>query len=201
ATLPCTGVTAWNALVVSGKLKAGETVLTLGTGGVSVFALQFAKLFGAKVIATSGSEEKIEKLKNLGADETINYKTREDWDKAVMELTGKVGVDHVIEVGGAGTIGRSLNSVRVAGHVALIGALSGGAGVDPVSVFMRSVRLQGVFTGSRSMFADMNKAISVNKLKPVIDRVFEFGQAREALEYMQSGSHFGKVVIKVGDKK
>jgi NADPH:quinone reductase-like Zn-dependent oxidoreductase len=149
STLPCAAVTAWNALNVSGKVKAGDTVLTLGTGGVSIFALQLAKLAGARVISTTGSDEKSVKLKELGADEVINYRAREDWDAAVLELTEKRGVDHVIEVGGAGTLVRSLNSVRVGGHVALIGALSGPGEVNPVSVFMRSVRLQGIFVGSR----------------------------------------------------
>ncbi len=197
ATLPCAAVTAWNALSVSGKLKAGDTVLTLGTGGVSVFAIQFAKLFGARVIATTGSEEKIEKLKELGADEIVNYRTREDWDKAVLELTEKKGVDHVVEVGGSGTLGKSLNAVRLGGHVAMIGALTGPGDFNPVTVFMKAVRLQGIFVGSRQTFEDMTKAITVAKMKPVIDKVFDFDQAREAMLHMQSGSHFGKVVVTV----
>ncbi len=197
ATLPCAAVTAWHALVISGRLKAGDTVLTLGTGGVSIFALQIAKLFGARVISTSGSDEKISRLKELGADETINYKTREDWDAAVLELTSKKGVDHVVEVGGGGTLGKSLNSVRVGGHVAMIGALTGAADFNPIGVFMKAVRLQGIFVGSRRMFEDLNKAIGVNKLKPVVDRVFDFDQAGEALKYMESGSHFGKIVVKI----
>ncbi len=198
STLPCAAVTAWNALSVSGKLKAGDTVLTLGTGGVSVFAMQFAKLFGARVIATTGSEEKIEKLKELGADEIVNYRTREDWDNAVLELTEKKGVDHVVEVGGSGTLGKSLNAVRLGGHVAMIGALTGPADFNPVTVFMKAVRLQGIFVGSRQTFKDMTKAITVAKMKPVIDKVFDFDQAREAMLHMQSGSHFGKVVVRVG---
>lgn len=198
ATLPCAALTAWNALAVSGKLRPGETVLTLGTGGVSIFAIQFAKLFGARVIATSGSDEKIDKLKQLGIDETINYRNREDWDAAVLELTNGTGVDHVVEVGGAGTLGRSITAARLGGHVAMIGALTGAAGFNPITVFMKAVRLQGIFVGSRSMFEDMNKAIAVNKLKPVIDRVFEFDETREALKHMESGSHFGKIVIKIG---
>lgn len=196
ATLPCAALTAWNAVVVSGRLKAGDTILTLGTGGVSVFALQFAKMAGARVIATSSSDEKIQKLRHLGADETINYETREDWDAAVLELTQKRGVDHVIEVGGGGTFAKSLNAVRIGGHVAMIGALTGAAGFSPVSVFMKAVRLQGIFVGSRAMFEDMNNAVSVNKLDPVIDKVFPFDQASEALKYMESGSHFGKIVVR-----
>jgi NADPH:quinone reductase-like Zn-dependent oxidoreductase len=197
ATLPCAAVTAWNALAVSGKLKAGETVLILGTGGVSIFALQFAKLMGAKVIATSGSDEKLEKAKLLGAGETINYKTREDWERAVFELTGKRGVDHVIEVGGAGTLTRSLKAVRHAGHVAVIGVLSKGDDFDPTPVLMKGIRMQGIFVGSREMFEDMNRFIEEKKLKPVIDRTFEFGELKEALRYLESGAHFGKVVITI----
>ncbi|MEP7214593.1 MAG: NAD(P)-dependent alcohol dehydrogenase [Acidobacteriota bacterium] len=197
STLPCAAVTAWNSLNVSGKLKAGETVLTLGSGGVSVFALQLAKLAGARVIATTSSDSKAAKLKELGADDVINYRSREDWDAAVFELTEKRGVDHVIEVGGAGTLPRSVNAVRLGGHVALIGALSGPGKIDPVSVFMRSVRLQGIFVGSRKMFEDLNLALAVGKVRPVIDRVFDFEQAPEALNYMQSGSHFGKIVVRI----
>ena len=199
ATLPCTGVTAWHSLVVSGKLKAGDTVLTLGTGGLSVFALQFAKLSGARVIATSSSDEKITKLKELGADETINYRTREDWDNAVLDLTGKTGVDHVTEVGGAGTLARSVKAVRVGGHIALIGALDAAGEYSHVPVFMKLIRMQGIFVGSRKMFEDMNRAIEAAKLKPVIDKVFGFGEVGDALRYMESGSHFGKVVVNIGE--
>jgi NADPH:quinone reductase-like Zn-dependent oxidoreductase len=199
ATLPCAALTAWNAVVVSGKVKPGETVLTLGTGGVSLFAVQFAKLAGAKVISTSSSDEKLSKLKGLAADEKVNYRAREDWDKAVLELSDGIGVDHVIEVGGAGTLAKSISSVRIGGHVALIGALTGAGTFDPLNVFMKAIRLQGIFVGSRQMMLDMNKAISVNKLKPVIDRVFEFNEVREALKHMESGSHFGKIVIRIGN--
>ncbi|MDM7921044.1 MAG: NAD(P)-dependent alcohol dehydrogenase [Pyrinomonadaceae bacterium] len=197
ATLPCAALTAWNAIVVSGRVRPGEAVLTLGTGGVSVFAVQFAKIAGARVISTSSSDEKIEKLKDLGIDAAVNYRTREDWDAAVLEIVGKPGVDHVVEVGGSGTIPRSLNAVRIAGHVALIGALTGAANFNPTTVFMKAVRVQGIFVGSRTMFEDMNRAIEVSKLRPVVDRVFEFDEAREALEYMKSGSHFGKVVVRI----
>ncbi|MGE3466231.1 MAG: NAD(P)-dependent alcohol dehydrogenase [Pyrinomonadaceae bacterium] len=196
ATLPCAALTAWNALAVSGRLKAGETVLTLGTGGVSMFAVQFAKMFGARVISTSSSNEKLEKLRAMGVDETINYREGEDWDTAVLELTEKVGVDHVVEVGGSGTLARSLNAVRLGGHVAMIGALSGTGDFSPLSVFMKAVRLQGIFVGSRRMFEEMNRAINVAAMRPVIDRVFDFDDVREALKYMQSGSHFGKIVIR-----
>lgn len=197
STLPCAAVTAWNALVVSGKLKAGESVLTLGTGGVSVFAAQFAKMFGARVVSTSGSDEKLERLRELGIYETVNYREREDWDAAVLEIVGKPGVDHVVEVGGSGTLGKSINVVRIGGHVAMIGALTGAAGFNPTTVFMKAIRLQGIFTGSRQTFEDMNRAISVNKLKPVIDRVFEFDEVPEAFRHMETASHFGKIVIKI----
>lgn len=198
STLPCAGITAWNAIAVSGRVKPGDSVLTLGTGGVSIFAIQFAKLFGARVVSTSGSAAKIEKLGELGVGETVNYREREDWDKAVGEIVGKPGVDHVVEVGGAGTLNKSINAVRIGGHVGLIGALTGAAGFSPTAVFMKSIRLQGIYTGSRAMFEDMNKAISVNRLKPAVDKVFEFDQAGEALKYMESGSHFGKVVVGIG---
>jgi NADPH:quinone reductase-like Zn-dependent oxidoreductase len=197
ATLPCSAVTAWNALVVSGRLKAGDTVLTLGTGGVSVFAAQIAKMFGARVISTSSSEAKIERLRSLGVDDTINYRSRPDWDDAVLELTGKRGVDHVVEVGGAGTLPRSLNAVRVGGHIALIGALSNEGGFNPVNAFMRSVRMQGIFVGSRAMFEDLNRAVATERLMPVIDRTFAFDEIRAALAYVESGAHFGKIVIKL----
>jgi NADPH:quinone reductase-like Zn-dependent oxidoreductase len=171
--------------------------LTLGSGGVSVFAIQFAKLFGASVIATSGSAAKINRLEELGADETINYRDREDWDAAVLELTSETGVDHVVEVGGAGTMRRSLNAVRVGGHVAVIGALDISGQFNHVPVFMKLIRMQGIFVGSRKMFEDMNRAIGAAKLKPVIDRVFEFDEAIDALKYMQSGAHFGKIVVRI----
>ncbi len=199
ATLPCAAVTAWNALVVSGSLKAGDMVLTLGTGGVSVFAVQFAKMFGAHVISTSSSNVKIGKLKELGADETINYRERKDWDKVVLELTSKRRVDHVVEVGGSGTMARSVNAAKVGGHVAVIGVLTSGGDFNPVSLLMKAVRMQGIYVGSRSMFEDMNRAIANSELRPVIDRTFAFDEVREALRYMESGSHFGKIVIEIGD--
>ena len=197
STLPCAALTAWNALAVSAKLKPGETVLTLGAGGVSMFALQFATLFGAQVIATSSSDEKLKRLKELGANETINYCEREDWDKAVLELTNKRGVDHVVEIGGAGTLARSINAVRVGGHVAMIGALDTDGTFNHVPIFMKAIRLQGIFVGSKRMFEEMLRAVEFAEMRPVIDRVFEFEQVKEALEYMQSGSHFGKIVVRI----
>jgi NADPH:quinone reductase-like Zn-dependent oxidoreductase len=196
ATLPCAAVTAWHALINSGNLKAGESVLTLGTGGVSIFALQFAKIHGARVIATSGSDEKLARAKELGADVTINYRSTPDWDKEVLRATNRAGVDHVVEVGGAGTLAKSLNSVRVGGHVALIGVLAGGGDFDPRSVLMKTIRVQGLLVGSRRMFEAMNSAMETNHVQPIIDRTFAFAEAREALRYMESGAHFGKIVIK-----
>ncbi|PYJ55506.1 MAG: NAD(P)-dependent alcohol dehydrogenase [Verrucomicrobia bacterium] len=196
ATLPCAAVTAWNALVQLGRLKAGDTVLTLGTGGVSIFALQFAKMHGARVIATSSSDEKLARVRELGADETINYKKTPDWDKEVLRLTDGIGVDHVVEVGGAGTLSKSVNAARIDGHVSVIGVLASGSGFDPIRVVMKSLRLQGIFVGSRRMFEDMNRAIAVSHLKPVIDKIFAFARAREALEHLERGSHFGKIVVK-----
>lgn len=199
ATLPCAAVTAWNALVVSGKIKAGDTVLTLGTGGVSIFALQIAKHFGARVISTSSSIEKLETVRQLGADEAINYREREDWDKAVLELTDGRGVDHVVEVGGTGTLTKSVKSVRVGGHIALIGALDMAGEFNPVPIFMKGIRVQGIFIGSREMFEGLNAMMAASKIKPVVDRVFDFSEACEALKFMESGSHCGKIVIKIGE--
>ncbi|MEW6210463.1 MAG: NAD(P)-dependent alcohol dehydrogenase [Acidobacteriota bacterium] len=197
ATLPCAAVTAWHSLIVQGRLKAGETVLSQGTGGVSIFALQFARLMGAEVILTSSSDEKLERARELGAAHTINYKTNPDWDKAAKEITGGVGVDHVIEVGGAGTFARSLRAVRIGGHVGVIGVLSGAASeLSVLPILMQNLRVQGVLVGSREMFEDMNRAIALHKMKPVVDRVFEFAESREAFLHMQSALHFGKICIR-----
>jgi NADPH:quinone reductase-like Zn-dependent oxidoreductase len=195
ATLPCAAVTAWHALVDFGRIKAGDTVLTLGTGGVSIFALQFARLHGARVIATSSSDAKLKRARQFGADETINYRSTPDWEKEVLRLTGAQGVDHVVEVGGAGTLPKSVAATRTAGKISLIGVLAGGPGFNPVSVLMKSLRLQGIFVGSRAMFEAMNRAIEVSQLRPIVDRTFKFAELREALAYMESGSHFGKIVM------
>jgi NADPH:quinone reductase-like Zn-dependent oxidoreductase len=197
ATLPCAAVTAYHALFESGKLHANDTVLLQGTGGVSIFALQFASVFGAKTIITSSSNDKLKRAKELGADDLINYKEREDWDKAVQELTEKRGVDHIIEVGGAGTMKKSVASVKMGGHIAVIGVLTQGEGINPVSILQKSIKMHGIFVGSRQMFEDMNRMISANNLKPVIDKVFEFEEVKDALKYMESGSHFGKIVVKI----
>ncbi|MDR3632247.1 MAG: NAD(P)-dependent alcohol dehydrogenase [Isosphaeraceae bacterium] len=197
ATLPCAGVTAWHALITEGALRPGETILTQGTGGVSLFATQFAQFAGARVIITSSRDEKLERALALGATEGINYKTRTDWDARARELTGGVGVDHVVELGGAGTLARSFKAVRTGGRVTLIGVLSGGGEVNPTPALMKNLRVQGIYVGSRAMFEEMNRAISLHQVRPVVDRVFEFGQAAEALSYLESGAHFGKIVVRV----
>jgi len=198
ATLPCAGLTAWNALVPTTHVQAGDTVLLLGTGGVSIFGLQFAKLHGARVIITSSSEEKLARAKALGADETINYKTTPEWDKEVLRLTGGKGADIVLEVGGGETFARSMNSARASGQIAVIGVLTGVTGMVPVGLIgIQTLSVRGIFVGSVAMFEDMNRAITANQMRPVIDRVFTFEQSVDALRYLQSARHFGKVVISV----
>lgn len=198
ATLPCAGLTAWNALVGHGKVKAGDVVLTLGTGGVSVFALQFAKMHGARVIITSSSDAKLAQARALGADETINYRAVPEWEREVFRLTQKRGADHVIELGGAGTLQKSLDAVRYGGRISLIGVLTGFEGlVNPWPVIARSVTLQGIYVGSRALFQDMVRAVSQNGVKPVLDRVFAFDEAQEAFGHMAAGAHFGKIVVRV----
>ena len=197
ATLPCAAVTAYNALFCSGSLKSDDTILLQGTGGVSIFALQFASVYGARTIITSSSDEKLNRAKELGADDLINYKEREDWDKAVLDLTSKNGVDYVVEVGGAGTLQRSVNAVKMGGQVAVIGVLAGKGDFNPTAVLMKAVKLHGIFVGSRQMFEQMNLMICQHTLKPVIDKVYEFGEVKDALKHMESGSHFGKIVVKI----
>ncbi|MBA4190689.1 MAG: NAD(P)-dependent alcohol dehydrogenase [Planctomycetaceae bacterium] len=196
ATLPCAAVTAWNALTGAG-CGPGKTVLLQGTGGVSIFALQFAKALGARVLIISGSDEKLTRAFAMGAAAGTNYRTNPAWDKWVRELTDGVGVDIVIEVGGAGTLDNSVKAVRIGGHVALIGVLSGVGTFNPISVLMKAVRLQGVFVGSRTMFEDMNRLITGESIKPVIDRVFPFADTPAAFHHLESGAHFGKVVVKM----
>ncbi len=197
ATLPCAAVTAYHALFESGNLHPSNSVLLQGTGGVSIFALQLASVYGSRTIITSSSDEKLERAQSLGAADLINYREREDWDKAVQELTERRGVDHVVEVGGAGTLQKSLSAVRMGGHVALIGALSGSGEINPISIFMKLVKLQGIFVGSRQMFEQMNLLLCQHyHIKPVIDKTFEFGEVREALKHMEAGAHFGKIVVK-----
>lgn len=196
ATLPCAAVTAWHALI-EGGLKPGETVLLMGTGGVSLFALQFAVMAGARVIITSSSDEKLERAKQLGASDIINYKSVPKWEKKVLALTEGVGVDHVVEVGGANTLSKSLKAVKIGGQISLIGILAGAqAEFNLLPALMKGVRIQGIFVGSRQMFEAMNRAINVHKLCPVCDCVFPFESSSEALSYMQTGAHCGKITIK-----
>ena len=196
AALPCAAVTAWNSLVTEGQVKAGDTVLVLGTGGVSVFALQLARLHGARVIATSGSDEKLARMTSIGASDGINYRQTPEWGRRVLELTEGVGVDHVIEVGGAGTLPQSFRAVRYGGRISLIGVLSEPGGqVDPRLLMVKSARLQGIYVGSRDVFESMNRAILLHQLRPVIDRTFPFVESLEAFRYMQRAAHFGKIVV------
>jgi NADPH:quinone reductase-like Zn-dependent oxidoreductase len=197
ATLPCAAVTAWNALVREARVKAGDTVMCLGTGGVSLFALQLAKLHGARVLLTSSSDEKLEVARRLGADELINYRAQPDWEKAVVALTGGRGADVVVEVGGSGTFDKSVAALRFGGTVALIGVLTGiGGTVSTAAILRRHIRVQGIYVGSREMFEEMNRAIAQHRLKPVIARSFPFDRARPAYDYLASGAHTGKVVIR-----
>lgn len=196
ASLPCAGVTAWHAIVEEGKIKAGETVVVQGTGGVSLFALQFAKLHGAAVIITSSSDKKLEHAKALGADFGINYKQTPDWDKAVLDWTKGVGADHIVDVGGAATLNRSIFALRVGGRISIIGLLSGArAELDIGPALLRKARLQAINIGSRDMFEAMNRAIERCELRPVVDRVFPFEHAIDALRYLGTGTHFGKICI------
>jgi NADPH:quinone reductase-like Zn-dependent oxidoreductase len=198
ATLPCAGVTAWHALVEIGKLKAGDLVLVQGSGGVSIFALQFARAFGARVIATSSSAAKAARLKQMGAEAVIDYRATPDWDQELMKLTGGRGADLVVEVGGAGTLPRSFQAARIAGKIAVIGLLSGAAQVDPMPILRRNLHVQGLYVGNKQMFEAMNRAIEANGLKPVIDKVFAFAEAKDAYRHLKSQNHFGKVVIAHG---
>jgi NADPH:quinone reductase-like Zn-dependent oxidoreductase len=204
ATLPCAGVTAWNALHHGGDparpLQPGETMLVQGTGGVSIFALQFAKLLGARVIGTSSSEEKLARAHSMGLTAGCNYRERPEWSRWVTEVTDGLGADRIIEVGGAGTFGQSLRAARVEGMVAQIGVLSGGVTADPLAltpILHKQLRVQGIYVGSRAMFEQMNAAIAEVQLHPVVDKVFAFEQARDAFAHMQSGAHFGKIVVRV----
>jgi NADPH:quinone reductase-like Zn-dependent oxidoreductase len=199
ATLICAGVTAWNAVMVSGThVKPGDTVLCLGTGGVSIFALQFARTAGAHVIITSSSDEKLKRARQLGAAEGINYKTYPDWQKKVLELTSGRGVDHIIEVGGIGTLARSYESVAYGGRIALIGVLAGLTGeANPIVMMVKGATMNGIYVGSRAMFEQMNCAIEVNQIRPVVDKFFPFEKAADAWRCLASGDFFGKIVITI----
>jgi NADPH:quinone reductase-like Zn-dependent oxidoreductase len=198
ATLPCAGVTVWVSLVVHGQLQAGQTVLAMGTGGVSVFALQVAKTLGARVILTSSSDEKLARGKALGADETINYRRTPDWDARARELTGGRGVDHILEVGGAETLPRSLRALRDGGHITLVGVLGGAPGdLGAVAKEDRGIRAEAVYVGSARELEALCAFMGRTGLEPVVDRTFPFEEARAAYELQESAGHFGKVVIRV----
>ncbi len=196
ATLPCAGVTAWYANFVGGKVQPGDTVLLLGTGGVSIFSLQFAKMAGAEVIITSSSDQKLHRARDLGADHTINYRNNEDWQAEVLDLTGGVGADHAVEVGGPGTINKTLEAVRYGGSISLMGVLTGMS--DEVAtglILSKNIKIQGVYVGNVETFREMNRAVNHHKMSPIVGKSFGFGQAAEALNFLDSGQHFGKVVI------
>lgn len=196
STLPCAALTAWHSLIEMGGLRAGHTVLLLGTGGVSIMALQFAVMSGARVIITSSSDEKLARAKTMGAWQTVNYKTSPDWEKTVLEMTDGIGADHVVEVGGAGTVERSVAAVRVGGTIGMIGVLTQGT-LNATAVMRKSIRLQGIYVGNRSMFENMNKAIAAHEMHPVVDRIFPFEEARAAFHCMREAGHFGKIVVTV----
>lgn len=200
ASLPCAAVTAWSALVTLSGVKPGDVVLTQGTGGVSIFAVQVAKMLGARVIATSSSPAKLERVLELGASDGINYVKTPDWGKAAKGLTGGDGVDHVIEVGGGKTLEQSLRAVRPGGTISIIGVLSGIAtDLNLLPILMQNIRLQGVLVGHRESFEALSRAITVSQLRPVIDRVFPYSEALAALRHLESGAHFGKICIQIAD--
>lgn len=196
ATLPCAALTAWRALMVEARLKPGDWVLTQGTGGVSLFALQFARAMGARVIATSSSDAKLEKLRAMGAEHLINYRQTPDWSRAVMDATDGTGADVVIEVGGAGTLGQSIRATRLGGHIALIGVLTGRKGeVATAELMGRNIRLHGITVGSRADQIAMIRAIEATGIRPVIDRAFPLEELAQAFRHQESGAHFGKIAI------
>jgi NADPH:quinone reductase-like Zn-dependent oxidoreductase len=199
ATLPCAALTAWNALMETGpRLTPGSSILTLGTGGVSIFALQFAKAAGLEVISTTSSDEKGKRLLSLGARAVVNYRNEPDWEKEILSLTGNQGVDHVIEVGGAGTLPKSMTAVRAGGTISLIGVLTGtDAQVNPFPLLGKNAGLQGIYVGSVAMFDSMNATIERLGIRPVIDKVFAFAEAVAALKSLESAQHVGKIVIRV----
>jgi len=199
ATLPCAAVTAWNALIETGHLKSGQSVLLQGTGGVSIFALQLAHALGARVIVTSSSDQKLARAKALGAEGLINYRTHPEWEKKALEITGGLGVDHLLELGGSGTLTASLQAIGIHGQLSIIGVLTGGiqANIDFLPVLIRTARLQGIFVGSRRMLERVIDAVVEHRIKPVIDRIFPFDEALAAYRLMESGGHFGKIAIRV----
>ncbi len=197
ATLPCAAVTAWNAVLEKGVLRPGQVLVVLGTGGVSLFAAQFGLMIGARVIATTGTAAKVARLHELGVADVIDRQASPDWDERVRELTEGRGADLVVEVGGPGSVARSIAAIRHCGHISVVGNLAGKAMIDPGTLFAKRASMCGIQVGSRDMFEAMNRAIEVGKLEPVIDRVFDFAAARDAYGHLASGKHFGKVVIRV----
>jgi NADPH:quinone reductase-like Zn-dependent oxidoreductase len=198
ATLTTAGLTAWRALVYDGGLKPGDTVLVLGTGGVSIFALQIARAAGATVIATSSSDEKLERVRSLGAAHTLNYKAEPQWGRAVLDWTGGRGVDHVVEVGGPGTLAQSIEAVAIGGHIHLIGVLTGFSGEVPTAALMaKQARLQGLIVGSRAHQEAMMRALEATGVKPVIDRSFPLDALADAFRHQESGGHFGKIAVEM----
>jgi NADPH:quinone reductase-like Zn-dependent oxidoreductase len=198
STLPCAAVTAWHALMVIGHVQPGDTVLVVGTGGVSIFALQFARLAGARVLVTSSSDEKLARAISMGAAAGVNYRATPEWQQEVLRLTDGRGVDHIVEVGGGGTLGRSIQAIGTGGRIYMIGVLTGVTGdANPYGLMTKYASLHGVFVGSRSMFEKMNTAIATNSLEPVIDRVFTFEEAAQAYRHLESAGHIGKVVIRI----
>jgi NADPH:quinone reductase-like Zn-dependent oxidoreductase len=196
AALPCAAVTAWNGLFVAGALQPGQTVLLQGTGGVSLFGLQLARAAGARTIVISSSDAKLERARGLGADETINYQTVPDWEKAVLDLTGGEGIDLTLEVGGAGTLPRTLRATRHGGRISLIGVLAGGGGdLQIFPILHKMLAVHGIYVGSRAMFADLNRLLARQRMVPVIDRVFDFAETPAALHYFREQAHFGKVCV------
>jgi NADPH:quinone reductase-like Zn-dependent oxidoreductase len=196
ATLTCAGLTAWRAVVVEGRAQPGQTVLVLGTGSVSIFALQFAKACGCRVIATSSSDAKLERLRALGADETINYRQTPDWGRRAFQLAGNRGVDHVVEVGGSGTLDQSISACTFGGHISLIGVLAGRKGeVLTAKIMARQIRLVGITVGSREHQLDMIAGIEANGIRPIIDRSFPLEALADAFRHQESGAHFGKIVV------
>ncbi len=196
STLPCAGLTAWNCLVEQGGLKPGHTALFLGTGGVSIVGLQIAKMMGARAIITSSSDEKLERAKDLGADDLINYRQNPNWEARALEITNGSGVDVTIETGGGGTLEKTMEATRIGGTISLIGVLTSGM-INPTTVMRKSIRLQGVYVGNRRMFEDMNAAFTLNQIQPVIDQVFEFEDARSGFHAMRAAGHFGKLVVRI----
>ncbi len=198
ATLPCAALTAWQALVVEGQLKSGDWVLLQGTGGVSLFALQFALLHGARVIVSSSRDDKLQRLQSLGATGLINYRRTPDWHEQVLAITAGYGVDHVLEVGGPRSFAQSLQSLHPSGQVNVIGYLGGQQGeINPLLILQRNARVRGIAVGPRQSFEAMNRAIEANGMRPLIDRVYDWLELPEALAHLQSGQHFGKVVLRI----